>query len=146
MARPFTPLAVRFWAKVEKTPTCWEWRGATVTGYGHISMGGVLGKIRLAHRISWEMHNGPIPDGLHVCHRCDNPKCVRPDHLFLGTDLDNAQDRDAKGRSRPANSLKTHCKYGHEFSPQNTHIRPTGARRCRACARNEYHAQKLATA
>jgi hypothetical protein len=89
------PLEVRFWAKVNKTDDCWLWTAATVAGYGAI---GLRGKHIKAHRYSWELANGPIPDGLHVLHRCDNPPCVRPDHLFLGTHADNMADMSAKGR------------------------------------------------
>ena len=79
---------------------CWEWTGyRDVDGYGrpHVKVNGRWGSAR-ANRISWELHRGPIPPGLHVLHRCDNPSCVRPDHLFLGTNLDNVHDRDRKGR------------------------------------------------
>lgn len=89
--------AERFFAKVRKTPGCWEWKaGYFDKGYGAFRLGG---KLRKAHRVSWEMHNGEIPEGLKVLHECDNPKCVRPEHLFLGTDQDNADDRAAKGRT-----------------------------------------------
>jgi hypothetical protein len=77
---------------------CWEYRHSlTLSGYGRLW---VDGKTRRAHRVAWELTYGPIPDGIEVCHRCDNPPCVRPDHLFLGTAEDNAADREAKGRSR----------------------------------------------
>lgn len=75
---------------------CWEWVGNTSTRErGQFWIGG---KQDYCHRIAWQLSNGPITDGLHVLHRCDNPPCVRPDHLFLGTHQDNMKDRDEKGR------------------------------------------------
>jgi hypothetical protein len=93
------PLEVRFWSRVNKTATCWLWTGSIRNqfGYGRIRANNVTWP---THRLSWVLANGPIPDGLWVLHRCDNPRCVRPDHLFLGTPKDNSQDRDAKGRHR----------------------------------------------
>ena len=80
------------------TDGCWEWQGyIRPSGYGDV---GVPGESRTegAHRASWLIHEGPIPDGMFVCHHCDNPRCVRPDHLFLGTSQDNMDDMWAKGR------------------------------------------------
>jgi hypothetical protein len=96
-------LAERFWLRVEKSEGCWPWTGRRKQDdqYGMVYLpGGTKTKHKLAsaHRVSWELHNGPIPPGLHVLHRCDNPPCVRPDHLFLGTNADNLADRNAKGR------------------------------------------------
>lgn len=83
-------------AFVDRGPGCWEWPGAQGNGYGMILMPD--GRLRGAHRVAWELANGPIPDGLFVLHHCDNRACVRPDHLFLGTQGDNVRDMYAKGR------------------------------------------------
>lgn len=91
----------RFWGLVKKLTGdgCWVWQGATSTHmhYGCMSLG-QRGSVQYAHRISWELAQGPIPPGLCVLHRCDNPPCVRPGHLFLGTRRDNMADKVAKGR------------------------------------------------
>jgi hypothetical protein len=106
------PLADRFWKKVDtkngKTPThmphighCWEWKASCHrTGYGKIGVGSLTDHTHrwvFAHRASWFINNGEWPN-LHVLHKCDNPKCVRPEHLFLGTDLDNTRDMIDKRR------------------------------------------------
>ncbi len=93
-----TPPADRFWSKVNKTESCWLWTAASSNkGYG--VFGADDQRRILAHRYSWELAHGPIPDGLLVCHRCDTPLCVRPDHLFLGTYEENMADCKAKGRT-----------------------------------------------
>ncbi len=87
-----------FWARVERGDGCWLWSGRLNTyGYGVLRY---RGRTIGAHRLSWIFTNGPIPEGLYVCHHCDNPRCVRPDHLFLGTSKDNQVDASRKGRSR----------------------------------------------
>lgn len=91
--------AERFWEKVKKTDGCWLWIGGKFK-YGYGAFGGR--KHDRAHRVSYEMAYGPIPHGLFVCHHCDNPACVRPDHLFVGTNNDNIQDSVRKGRRRGA--------------------------------------------
>jgi hypothetical protein len=94
------PLEVRFYAKVafDGANGCWRWLGGQTRpgGYGRLYLG--EGFVGVAHRISWEIHVGPIPDGLRVLHRCDNPPCCNPEHLFLGTSHDNTQDALRKGR------------------------------------------------
>jgi hypothetical protein len=133
------PLAVRFWARVEKGDGCWRWTGQTnEDGYGTLGRGGYPKRSVLAHRLSWELHNGPIPDGLFVCHSCDNPRCVNPAHLWLGTNGDNIRDAASKGRMRQQKYRPTHCKHGHEFTLENTRVRGDGSRDCRACDREAY--------
>ena len=91
----------RFWARVDKAEPsqCWMWTkksGQAMQGYGAIYLWGYM---RVAHRVSWEIHYGTIPDGLCVLHHCDNPPCVNPEHLFLGTNYDNILDKMLKDRS-----------------------------------------------
>ena len=108
LSRKRAPVEVRFWRQVEKSEGCWLWIGhRQPSGYGRMTVpvGGGHRKVR-AHRVAWELHNGPIPDGMQVCHRCDNPPCVRPEHLFLGTSQDNTNDKIAKGRRRTGNMPK----------------------------------------
>jgi len=89
----------RFWEKVDVRgeDECWEWQAACNSrGYGHLWLSG---KPAYAHRLSWRLEHGPIPDGMFICHHCDNPLCCNPQHLFIGTPADNAQDRDRKGHT-----------------------------------------------
>ena len=86
----------KFWSKVDKTKNCWEWTGRYhKQGYGFMD---INKKGELTHRISWVINRGKIPKGICVLHKCDNPKCVNPDHLFLGTHTDNMRDMVSKGR------------------------------------------------
>lgn len=102
MPRQYTriPPAVRFWRKVKKTKRCWLWTGSKApSGYGLFRPrrdGPSIG----VHRFAYELTYGPIEPGLFVCHHCDNPRCVRPDHLFLGTHADNMRDMHRKGRGQ----------------------------------------------
>ncbi len=98
----------RFWSYVNKTDGCWLWIGNRCPkGYGILA---VKRRPKRAHRVSWEMHFGAIPEGLLICHRCDTPGCIRPDHLFIGTQQDNLDDMYQKGRGPTGdkNGLRKH--------------------------------------
>ncbi len=108
---------------------CWEWKGSKLaTGYGNFR---IEGSIQLAHRVAWELQVGPIPEGHVIDHVCANRSCVRLDHLRVVTYKENAR----RGEEH-YNALKTHCKNGHEFTPENTG-RYSTSRYCRTC-RNEW--------
>lgn len=121
---------------------CWEWqRSKSPLGYGRVSFGPT--RTDRAHRIAYEIFKGSFDQSLNVCHTCDNPPCINPDHLWLGTQKENVRDCVAKGRiSRTgarvhANSKVTHCRWGHPYSGENLHTqeKPNGkkTRICRAC-------------
>jgi len=89
----------RFWSKVDKTGECWVWTGYKPEGYGRFSYCENAVRTNIpAHRYSWELHSGKIPEGMFVCHQCDNPPCIRPEHLFLGSNIDNIVDSIEKKR------------------------------------------------
>jgi hypothetical protein len=101
-------MSERFWRKVRKGEGCWEWTGARNSkGYGNVR---IARRYRGAHRVSYELTRGPIPAGLLVCHSCDNPVCVRPDHLFLGTVKNNSDDMVRKGRQAKGEKIGAHLR------------------------------------
>jgi len=126
---------------------CWEYQGKrTLQGYGKMKWSEF--NEQLAHRISFIIFrsNGLSIKDFCICHTCDNPCCVNPEHLFLGTHDTNNKDRAKKGRTVTPNMNLTHCKRGHEFNIENTHIRLNGTRLCKKCAnemtRLGYHRRK----
>lgn len=125
-------LEERFWPKVDRNPDgCWLWTaGVDGHGYGQIHF---KGRHRRAHRIAYELAVGPIPEGLVINHLCCTPRCVRPDHLETVSVAENNHYADHVLFIR---SAVTHCKNGHEFTPENTYIFPgRGSRDCRTCRR-----------
>jgi hypothetical protein len=138
-----------FMEKVSPEPMsgCWLWTGSSNgNGYGVMR---INNKQQGAHRVAFELFVGPIPPGLMICHKCDNPPCVNPHHLFAGTALDNNRDMFAKGRARTntlINLAKTHCPKGHPYSGENLYLKKDGHRECNKCARlrsrASYHRKK----
>jgi hypothetical protein len=133
-----------WWSKVTVGEGCWLWAAATDRdGYGRfaVGLGGKQQRHVRAHRFAYEAFVGPVPDGMVVCHRCDTPSCVRPKHLFLGTPLDNNDDKVSKGRHAVpwgtplARSRQTECVHGHSLDKANTYLDSRGYRSCRACRR-----------
>jgi hypothetical protein len=123
--------------KVNDSDKCWPWDGIIQrSGYGILKLGGPKNKFHgQAHRVSYELHYGSIPYGMLVCHKCDVPLCVNPEHLFLGTASDNNKDRARKGRTRNQNTFKTICKWGHPLTGDNVFTNADGTRHCRECNR-----------
>ena len=122
----------RFWSKVEKTDFCWNWTATTSSGYGTFK---INKKTNLSHRLSYEDFYGKIPKGLQIDHLCRNKRCVNPEHLEAVTSRENTM----RGNNITAvNARKTHCKYGHKFTEENTYLFDSkeGKKRCcRICRR-----------
>jgi len=131
-------LEERFWAKVEKTDTCWNWTAQLISGgYGHFRVGS---KKILAHRFSYRLLKGSLDPSLTIDHLCRNRKCVNPDHLEQVTMRVNI----LRGKGITARlARQTHCKRGHELSKENTYIKKNGARECRICSRESKRKYKL---
>ena len=125
-----------FWAKVDQSGMCWEWRSSRTTrGYGRFKMGprGAPRAIS-AHRVAWVLKHGPVPDGLELDHICRNHACVRPSHLEPVTHAENVRRGLVAEVSGRRARMRTHCKRGHPFDVANTYMAPLG-RSCRACHR-----------
>jgi hypothetical protein len=119
-----------FLSHIDKTGDCWVWTGC-LNAYGY-GVTRINGKLYTAHRFSWFMTHGPIPDGLCILHKCDNPPCVNPSHLFIGTKADNMWDKSFKGRHH---YQTINCKRGHKFDIPPT---PGVKRNCTICAKERY--------
>lgn len=147
MARQLTPLTKRVLDKFEVgAEGCWEWVASLDgNGYGQINEGG-RGRPLPAHRVVYEMVRGPIPEGLYVDHLCRNPRCVKPSHLEPVTHAENVRRGRAGLRRSLQTAAMTHCKWGHEFTPENTYVGRNAngnprrvCRRCRADRQLQYN-------
>ena len=128
-AMKYPSALVRFLNNVGPTGSgCWNWTaGTTPLRYGKFRVGG---RITYAHRYSYEMAYGPIPEGLQLDHLCRNPSCVRPSHLEAVTCRENLMRGDTPAAKHAA---KTHCPQGHEYNDTNTYMTPAGTRQCKPC-------------
>ncbi|WP_217269810.1 HNH endonuclease signature motif containing protein [Neobacillus endophyticus] len=119
----------RFWKKVKKTDSCWNWTGIKRSdGYGAFV---IENKWFRPHRFAYELIKGEIPPGLVLDHLCRNPLCVNPDHLEPVTNRENVR----RGLAGMQNKLKTHCPHGHEYTEENTYTSNRGKRNCKTCNR-----------
>lgn len=143
-------LSERFERKYIPEPNsgCWLWVGSQDrAGYGQIREPSGM---RVATHVALELAGRPVPSGLYACHHCDNKSCVNPDHLFIGTAKDNAQDAKRKGLLSPppiakkGQGMKTHCHMGHSLSGYNLYVSPKGHRGCRACKQIAKKRRRLA--
>lgn len=125
-----------FNARVQRSEGCWPWHGSINRGgYGVLTLGGREGKKVYAHRLSYELHVGPIPEGLELDHLCRNRRCVRPDHLEAVTRRTNTIRGVGPALLARLNGSKTHCANGHPFDEENTRHRKGGGRTCLICER-----------
>lgn len=137
-----TPIET-FMRYVSKQDSCWIWNGPVRDPRrrnGHYGVFSLGGKRHSAHRWLYEHTVGPVPRDLFCCHKCDNPRCVNPEHIFIGSQADNIADCTSKGRHHSnRHSEKTHCPRGHEYSKENTMIQVKSdgvvGRKCKMCNR-----------
>lgn len=140
MAPPRRPIEQRIAENASVDDSgCWVWQGhRSPDGYGLIGVGRNNTMLRV-HRVTFERLIRPLREGEIVCHRCDNPSCCNPEHLFAGSHGDNMRDMSLKGRAtnQHGGQQQTHCRNGHEYTPENTYWRPgkIASRDCRACIR-----------
>jgi hypothetical protein len=136
------PIAERFWSFVDRDGECWTWKGSTNGAKGYGRFYPTHGLRVYAHRFAYELANGNFDPQIEVLHSCDNPRCVNPSHLSLGSHTDNMRDMSRKGRhvgNRWAE--RTHCKNGHEFDA-STPRRKDGSRACNSCKRESLQRRK----
>lgn len=132
----------RFWRRVNKTDSCWLWTGTkNSAGYGRLVVGGIK---KAAHRYSYELHNGPVPEGLFVCHHCDVKPCVNPAHLYAGTHADNMRDASERGLLSVPKVQHKQCRRGHVYDLLNSNWY-NGYPQCRLCRRERKAASRASS-
>jgi hypothetical protein len=137
----------RFWEKVDRRGffDCWPWLGVRDhKGYGQFSTGGRAGGMHGAHRFAVQLTGATIPAGMFVLHHCDNPPCVNPAHLYVGTNADNMRDMWARGRAPRQTNPRQFCRNGHAYRDTAV-VYADGIRRCLECRRLRHQARRLAS-